>query len=209
MNLNQFIDRDRPGRMIAQGGFTSHAQACGRVDGEHVLFLLLQGRQTHVRAHWASFHERDLAHYNRLAGKDVYLKPNPTAVLPSGAGIEMAIVHRGLAPGQIPDGATHLFTGEGTSPWKNARSFPRAFFTFGPPHFGLMFQAAMPAPMLSHWEQVLWNLGLATGLIHEVEDTWNVRLWLVRIDTQRWLRAMSGRHHRFTYEEERTKQDHG
>lgn len=190
MNLNQFIDRDRPGKMIALNGFTSHAQAGARVDGEHVLFLLLQGRQTHVRAHWASFHERDLARYNRLAGKDIYLKPNPTAVLPSGAGIEMAIVHRGLVPGQIPDGATHLFT-------------------FGPPHFGLMFQAAMPAPMLPHWEPVLWDLGLATGLIHEVEDTWNVHLWLVRVDTQQWLRAMSGRHHRFTYEEERTKQDHG
>ena len=86
-DLNQFIDRSRPGRMITQGGFTSHAQAGARMEGEQVLFLLLQGRQTHVRAHWARFHERDLVHYYRLPGKDAYLKPNPSAVLPSGAGI--------------------------------------------------------------------------------------------------------------------------
>jgi hypothetical protein len=182
-DLNQFVDRDRPGRMITQGGFTSHAQACARMEGQQVLFLLLQGRQTHVRAHWARFHERDLPHYDRLPGKGVYLKPNPTAVLPSGAGIEMAIVHRALVPGQLPDKATHLFT-------------------FGPPHFGLMFQAAMPAPVLPHWESILWDLGQETGLIHEFTDTWNVRLWLVRVDTERWLRAMSSRHHLFTYNSE-------
>jgi hypothetical protein len=181
IEFNSFIDRSRPGRMITQGGFTSHAQAGARMEGEHVVFLLLQGRQTHVRAHWARFHERDLPHYNRLPGQGVYLKPAPTAVLPSGAGIEMAIVHRALVPGQLPDKATHLFT-------------------FGPPHFGLMFQAAMPVPMLPHWEPILWDLGREAGLVHEFRDTWNVRLWLVRIDTERWLRAMSSRHHPFSYE---------
>jgi hypothetical protein len=40
-DLNQFVDRGRPGRMITQGGFTSHAQACARMEGEQVLFLLL------------------------------------------------------------------------------------------------------------------------------------------------------------------------
>lgn len=181
VTLHQFVDRDRPGQMITQGGFTSHAQAGARVDGNHVLFLLLQGRQTHVRAHWASFHERELAGYQRLPGKETYLKPNPTAVLPSGAGIEMAIVHRGLIPGQNEEAAGHLFT-------------------FGPPHFGLMFQAAMPVPMLAHWEPILWGLGLKAGLIRHVPDTWNVKLWLVQVDTQRWLRAMAARHRLFTYE---------
>ena len=180
-HLSSFIDRSRPGRMITQGGFTSHAQAGARVDGQHVVFLLLQGRQTHVRAHWARFHERDLNGYGRLTGKDVYLKPNPSAVLPSGAGIEMAIVHRALLPGQLPDKATHLFT-------------------FGPPHFGLIFQAAMPVPMLPHWEPVLWNLGLSTGLVREVRDTWNMRVWLVRVDTERWLRVMSIHRQLLAYE---------
>ena len=99
IDLNSFIDRSRPGRMITQGGFTSHSQAGARMEGEHVIFLLLQGRQTHVRAHWARFHERDLPHYNRLPGKGVYVKPNPTAVLPSGAGIEMAIA--GMITGSL------------------------------------------------------------------------------------------------------------
>jgi hypothetical protein len=179
IDLNAFVDRSRPGRMITQGGFTSHAQAGARMEGEQVLFLLLRGRQTHVRAHWARFHERDLPHYHRLPGKDVYL--NPTTVLPSGAGIEMAIVHRALVPGKLPEKATHLFT-------------------FGPPHFGLMFQAAMPVPMLPHWEPILWDLGQEAGLIHEFRDTWNVRMWLVRIDTERWLRAMSGSPHLFASE---------
>lgn len=174
IDLDAFVDRSRPGRMITQGGFTSHAQAGARMEGEQVLFLLLQGRQTHVRAHWARFHERDLTHYYRLPGKDVYL--NPTTVLPSGAGIEMAIVHRALVPDQLPDKATHLFT-------------------FGPPHFGLMFQAAVPVRMLPRWELVLWDLGQEAGLIHEFRDTWNVRMWLVRIDTERWLRTMSGSPH--------------
>ena len=58
----------------------------------------------------------------------------------------------------------------------------------------------MPVPMLPHWEPVLWDLGQDAGLIHELRDTWNVRVWLVRIDTERWLRAMSSKHHLFTYE---------
>jgi hypothetical protein len=63
-----------------------------------------------------------------------------------------------------------------------------------------MFQAAMPVPMLPHWEPILWALGQDTGLIREFTDTWNVRLWLVRVDTERWLRAMSSRRRQFTYE---------
>ena len=55
-------------------------------------------------------------------------------------------------------------------------------------------------PMLPHWEPILWDLGQEAGLIHEFTDTWNVRVWLVRVNTEQWLRAMSSRHRLFTYE---------
>jgi hypothetical protein len=180
IDYNRFVDRSRPGRNITQGGLTSHAQAGARMEGEHVIFLLLQGQEAHVRAHVARFHEGNLPHYNRFPGKGVYLESNPIAPLPSGAGMEMAIVHRALVPGRLPANATHLFT-------------------FGPPHFGLMFQAAMPLPMLPHWEPVLWDLGQEAGLIHEFADTWNVRVWLVRADTEQWQQLMSSSHPLFPF----------
>ena len=166
IEFDRFIDRSRPGRGITQGGFTSYAQACARMEGEYVVFLLLQGRQLDVRAHRAWFLEEKLTHYHPLPGEDVYL--TRSTVLPSGAGVEMALVHRALVPGRLPDGATHLFT-------------------FGPPHFGLMFRAALPVP--SQDESALWELGQEAGLIHEFGDTWNVRVWLVRLDAERWRQA--------------------
>ena len=181
IEINNFIDRSRPGRTITQGGFTSYALAGARMEGEYVVFLLLQGQQAHVHAHWARFREGDLPHYNPLPGEDVYLKLAPTAALPSGTGIEMAIIHRALVPAQLPHQATHLFT-------------------FGPPHFGLMVQAAMPIRVLPRWELVLWDLGQEAGLIHEFRDTWNVRVWLVRVDTERWLQTMSVSSHLFPSE---------
>jgi hypothetical protein len=181
IDYNRFIDRSRPGRTIAQGGFVSHAQAGARMEGEHVLFLLLQGHEADVRAHAARFHEGNLPHYNRFPGKGVYLEPHPIAPLPSGAGIEMVIVHRALVPDRLPPSATHLFT-------------------FGPPHFALMLRAAMPLPILAHWEPILWDLGQEAGLIHEFADTWNVRVWLVRVDTERWRQVMSGSHQLFPFE---------
>jgi hypothetical protein len=185
LTLNDFVERSRPGKMIRRNGFTTHAQAGARTDGWEVLFLLLQGRQTHVRAHWASFHEKDLPYYNRLPGKEAYLKPNPTATLPSGNGMELAIVDSRLVPGQFPAGSN-------------------CFFTFGPPHFGVMFQAAMAVPMLPHWERALFQLGLEQGLIAPVQDTWNVNLWWVSAGSKRWLAAMSAYHDRFPYELEVT-----
>lgn len=166
IEFDRFIDRRRPGRTIAQGGFTSHAQAGARMEGECVVFLLLQGRQLDVRAHAAHFLEGNLPHYRPLPGGDAYL--TRSTVLPSGAAIEMAVLHRALVPERLPDGATHLFT-------------------FGPPHFGRMFRAALPVP--SQDESALWELGQEAGLILELRDTWNVRLWLVRLDAERWRQA--------------------
>jgi len=53
-----------------------------------------------------------------------------------------------------------------------------------------MFQAASPLPVPSQDESALWELGQEAGLIHELRDTWNVRLWLVRLDAERWRQAM-------------------
>jgi hypothetical protein len=168
IEFDRFIDRSRPGRTITQGGFTSHAQAGARMEGECVVFLLLQGRQLDVRAHEARFLEGKLSHYRPLPGGDVYL--TTSTALPSGAGVEMALVHRALVPDRLPDGATHLFT-------------------FGPPHFGRMFRAAAPVP--PQGESVLWEMGQEAGLILELRDTWNVRLWLVRLDAERWRQVLA------------------
>jgi len=140
------------------------------MEGEYVLFLLLQGRQLDVRAHGAWFLEDKLPHYHPLPGGDAYL--TRSTILPSGTGIEMALVHRALVPGRLPEGATHLFT-------------------FGPPHFARMFQVAAPVPVPSQGESVLWELGQEAGLIHELRDTWNVRMWLVRLDAERWRQALA------------------
>jgi hypothetical protein len=169
IEFEAYIDRSRPGRTITQGGFTSHAQAGVRMEGEFVVFLLLQGRQLDVRAHGAWFLEGKLPHYHPLPGEDAYL--TRSTILPSGTGIEMVLVHRALVPDRLPDTATH-------------------FFTFGPPHFGLMFQSALPMPMPPQGEPIVWDLGQEAGLVHEVRDAWNVRIWLVRIDVERWRQAL-------------------
>ena len=170
IEFEAYIDRSRPGRTIAQGGFTSQAQAGARIEGEYVVFLLLQGRQLDVRAHWARFLEGKLSHYHPLPDGDAYLTTS-TALL-SGTRIEMALIHRALVPERLPDGATHLFT-------------------FGPPHFGRMFRAASPVPVPSQGESILWELGQEASLILELRDTWNVRVWLVRLDTERWRQALA------------------
>jgi len=169
IEFDRFIDRSRPGRGITQGGFTSYAQACARMEGEYVVFLLLQGRQLDVRAHGAWFLDGKLPHYRPLPGGDVYLTHNN--ILPGGV-VEIAFVHRALVPGWLPDGATHLFT-------------------FGPPHFGRMFRVAAPLPVPSQGESALWELGQEAGLVHELRDAWNVRVWLVRLDAERWRQALA------------------
>jgi hypothetical protein len=177
-DLTRFVDRGASGRFIHQKGHTSHAQAGAKLHDDRVIFLLLQGRQTDVRAHWALFHERQLEGYARMAGKESYVKPNPRAVLPSG--VEIAIVHRDLTPVSLAHDA-------------------EVFYTFGPPHFGLMFLAATPVPMLPHWEQPLWDMGQRVGLVTAMPATWNVRVWCVRIDPEQWLRTMAQHHTELTY----------
>ncbi len=178
MNFNMFIDRARVGRFVVENGFRTHAQAGSKTNGNGVIFLILQGRQTHVKAHWAAFHEKHLWSYNRIPG-DVYIKPSPTKVIPSG--IELAIIHRDMVPGQTTKSGT--------------------FYTFGPPHFGVMFQSEIVVPMLPHWESVLWQRGLDDGLIHEIYDSWNTSMYTVFTDVSMWLNLMSKYHNELGYEE--------
>lgn len=172
IEYNRFVDRNRRGRTLTHGGYTSHAQAGARMAGGLVIFLLLQGKPDDVRGLVAHFHAGDLPGYVPFPGEEVYVRPHPTVELPDGEGIEVAIVHRALVPGALPASATHGFT-------------------FGPPHFGRMLQAAMGFSVTPEQEQALWDLAQQArhqAVVHEFTDTWNVRLWLVRLDAARWGR---------------------
>ncbi|MBU1879992.1 MAG: hypothetical protein KJ734_13685, partial [Chloroflexi bacterium] len=133
--------------------------------------LLLQGRVTDTRAVWAMFHEGDLWDYRRLEGTGVYLKPNPTTRLPQGE-MEILVAHAALFAPTVTD-------------WDGDHCY-----TFGPPHFGPIFQAAMPVPMLPHWEQPLWELGRDAGLLTAL-DCQNCTVWRVETDPEQWLRRMA------------------
>jgi len=197
MNLNDFIDRTQPGRVRVFKGHRVHVQALARTRGDEVVLLLLQGRPTDARAAWATtsggpcrvFHEGDLRDYRRLAGSHVYLKPNPTARL-AGGDLEILVAHVALFAPTVAD-------------WNGDHCY-----TFGPPHFGPVFQAAMPVPMLPHWEEPLWELGRQAQLVTAL-DGQNTRVWRVEIDPEAWLRCMAQPRWRacWTYEPDRKESD--
>jgi hypothetical protein len=137
--------------------------------------MLLQGRKTHVKAAASLFHLGDWGGFTRDKGQ-VYVQPAPTASLPSG--YERAEIHRLLTP-------------TGVKLWEGDLE---VFYTFGPPHFGHMLQAAMPIPMLPHWEEMLWSFGQTAHLIESEDDTVNVRLWSVTVDMDAWLKLMGEAH---------------
>jgi len=171
MNLNDFIDRTCQGPVRTFKGHSVHIQAVAQTRADEVILLLLQGRPTDARAVWAMFHEGDLWDYRRLAGKDTYVKPNPTTRLAQGD-LEILVAHVALFAPTVADWAE------------------RQCYTFGPPHFGQIFQAAMPVPMLPHWEEPLWQMGRHMGLVRLL-DCRNTQVWEMAVDAERWLRAMA------------------
>jgi len=183
LNLNDFIDRTRQGPVRTFKGHRVHVQAAARTRADEVVLLLLQGRPTDARAVWAMFHEGDLWDYRRLTGQDTYVKPNPTARL-AGGDLEILVAHVALFAPTVGD-------------WDGD-----CCYTFGPPHFGQVFAAAMPVPMLPHWEQTLWQMGCQSGLVQALAGH-NAQVWQVTIDAEAWLRRMAQPRWRecWTYEE--------
>ncbi|MBU0491045.1 MAG: hypothetical protein KKB13_04280 [Chloroflexi bacterium] len=173
MNLHDCIDRSQPGRVRIFKGHRVHIQALAHTRANEVVLLLLQGRPTDARAVWAMFHEGDLDAWSlrRAAGKDAYVKPNPTARLAQGD-LEILVAHAALFAPTVAD-------------WGGDECY-----TFGPPHFAPVFQAALPVPLLPHWEPVLWELGRQADLVTPLAGH-NPRVWRVDTDPAAWLRRMA------------------
>ena len=177
MNLNTFLDYTRS-KPISAYGFQAHLQASA-IHNNHTILLVLQGRATHVRALWAAFHERRLVtnptYYPRDDGK-VYVSPTPTIALPQGVsnktpGIQTWIIHHDLTPTHCSHTLDH-------------------FLTFGPPHFSAMLAAVTAVPMLPHWETTLFQIGLQSGLIEPLPNSYNTTLYTVSRDPETWLTTL-------------------